>query len=365
MLLISARHWFVGVSILIAGVASLCGAEESQGKQNKSGDSPAPATAELALPRYQNDESFARYFDAKLLGEAWASLNAELLTDCAFQLAEGERILRRNHRSVRSEEILGKALSLAYERNDRVTTERIKGYSREHGSKEFKSELSAIEELAAPSRMAAPSVDLSKLDETSKEWWSTLQRQIQAGVAFRDRGLIKCAKDEVVSGSVVPKLPKDVEGKLVAYLDGISQSLPEAIEDDPLISQLNELAGTSRGDSYLGGGGGLGYIERGNELYKKKQQQQQQPVNAVTNLYLYANGRGRFVHSGNGRWYEITATNPVGQFFFAEQRRTWNSVTLFDPSRNLAVDLIHCGQFRIYTPGRPGQVSHGPAGEFR
>src|SRR4051812_41950691 len=63
-----------------------------------------------------SDFGFVRHIDVKQLGAAWHDLDASLMSDLALQLAEGERVLKRNHRSgITSQKLFGLALKIAVE----------------------------------------------------------------------------------------------------------------------------------------------------------------------------------------------------------------------------------------------------------
>src|SRR3990170_1248000 len=52
------------------------------------------------MPKELRDPAFDRYVNLALLGTAWADLDSSLMTDVAFQLIEGERVLVRPHRVI-------------------------------------------------------------------------------------------------------------------------------------------------------------------------------------------------------------------------------------------------------------------------
>lgn len=72
-----------------------------------------------------NDPVFDRYVDVGLLRTAVETLDASLAADVTLQLAEGERILGRSHKSVSAEEAFGLAIQLATGNRDSETIERL------------------------------------------------------------------------------------------------------------------------------------------------------------------------------------------------------------------------------------------------
>ena len=68
------------------------------------------------------DPAFAKFVDVSLLTEAMAGPNASLMADVALGLAEGERVLVRNHRAgVTADGLMAKVAKLAARSNDKAT----------------------------------------------------------------------------------------------------------------------------------------------------------------------------------------------------------------------------------------------------
>lgn len=67
-----------------------------------------------------DDPAFDKHVDILLVGYAWDQLDAGLLTDCALQLAEGERILMRKHKAISSQQLLAIATKVAADNRDSV-----------------------------------------------------------------------------------------------------------------------------------------------------------------------------------------------------------------------------------------------------
>src|SRR4051812_1913645 len=86
-----AQCWKPGVCLVLlagAGVAALA-------------QSGGPATSSNEV-----DVGFERYVDPEMLASAWDAKDAELLTDLALQIAEGERILLRPRRGISADQAL-------------------------------------------------------------------------------------------------------------------------------------------------------------------------------------------------------------------------------------------------------------------
>jgi hypothetical protein len=81
------------------------------------------------------DFGFVRYIQVEQLGAAWNDLDAGLMSDLALQLAEGERVLMRNHHSgITSQKLFGLARRIAIEKGDNYCLDRLERASARNGS---------------------------------------------------------------------------------------------------------------------------------------------------------------------------------------------------------------------------------------
>jgi len=76
-------------------------------------------------PSAAADPVFDRYVDLNMLTQAWVDKNAPLLTDLGLQLAEGERVLFRTHKSISADQVLSMAAKVAAEKKDTKTLDRL------------------------------------------------------------------------------------------------------------------------------------------------------------------------------------------------------------------------------------------------
>lgn len=107
-----------------------------------------------------NDPAFARYVDLLQLGQAWDSLDPVLLTDCALQLAEGERILMRSHKAITSDEVLELATKVA-EKRDRATLDRLAKVCEARKDSPALEKVTAARKLAMATRSSVPALSVS------------------------------------------------------------------------------------------------------------------------------------------------------------------------------------------------------------
>lgn len=136
-----------------AGAASVpsaapVAATQSTGPENTSSTTPTGG----ALVRVERDRAFDRYVNSKLLRNAVKTLEPALLTDLALQFMQGERILRRSHKSLSSEEVLKVAIQAAVAKQDEKALERLTKAVETHENKELAKHLQAARQLSTPSR---------------------------------------------------------------------------------------------------------------------------------------------------------------------------------------------------------------------
>jgi hypothetical protein len=113
------------------------------------------------------DPAFDRYIDIALLGLAWEAQNGAALTDAALQLAEGERVLFRSHKTFTSKSVFEKALAVAADQKDKTTLERLAKIAKASGDTEFVVKVSQTTKLSAASR--AVGSDIEKITDPASE----------------------------------------------------------------------------------------------------------------------------------------------------------------------------------------------------
>jgi hypothetical protein len=203
---------------------------------------PAPAlAAELA------DPAFDRYVDTSRIGKAADEVDAQALVDAALQLAEGERILFREHRSgLSASGLLKRALAWSATVGDKATIERIAVAAKRLGDEDLQTQAAAALKVAGAARdddgSRSLQVDVEATDPETladiNRWQSAIRRAAALGDSS-ELDLVRDAVDEI-EGRVPPKLRDDV----IARLDEASKAAArQGAKDDVLI----RLAGASRG----------------------------------------------------------------------------------------------------------------------
>jgi hypothetical protein len=107
-----------------------------------------------------SDAAFEKYVDVDMLGEAWASQDAGLLTDAALLLLKGEKELFRSHRAFTAQQIFDKALAIAADQKDTATLARLEAAAQANGNDDFAKKVASTAKLSAQSRAIIPNNDV-------------------------------------------------------------------------------------------------------------------------------------------------------------------------------------------------------------
>ena len=204
-------------------------------------DSKEPATS--PTPQIVFDVGFARYVDYSQLGKSWSRLDAATLTDVGLQLAEGERILLRNHPSITSAQVLDMAGRVAVEKNDTATLQRLLTAATNRGDKANEVKYKTlVGSLSANSRAADDETyTSSQLQKGSLPAFENLLHQILVAKLAGDKeSLTDIKKGSELLESLTPAQRKKLEGKID---EAGKDSVPNAA-----VEALRKLSGAVRGD---------------------------------------------------------------------------------------------------------------------
>lgn len=162
-------QWY-GALFVLAVVLSIRSSVSAQDAANPAGaDADAPSAADVAMDRAMreqlDDPAFRQYVDITLLQPAWVAKDAELLTDIALQLAQGQKVLMRPHKAGSAEDMLKLASSIATKKGDKDVIARIEKAAKTHNFEDVAGEASKASKLAAAPRKAEPALMVS-LDRT-------------------------------------------------------------------------------------------------------------------------------------------------------------------------------------------------------
>ena len=201
---------------------------------------PPPATPPTSaagerddIPLVWADPAFARYLDAEMLRDALTGGDAAALADCAFLLAEGERVLHRPHRAVKADAVFALAVRTAADTRDAATLDRLAAAAKP-AQKEV---VEAARKLATASRAAAP----AGLSQDAQETYRGLADGVATAARLGDADLLARVR-EAAAKADLPAPAKAQLGKLAA---DAAPPAPDAADADG--EMLRKLAGSSRG----------------------------------------------------------------------------------------------------------------------
>lgn len=308
---------------------------------------PAIASEFAAIPSELLDRPFERFVDLKLLGEAYLTRDAGLMTDIALQLVEGERVLLRSHKGVKVTTVVDAAISVATDNYDVATLDRLSKVAEKLGDASITEQINAARVLASQTRAEQPEPPLPS-DEMTHEELAEINHRMQMferAKAVGDVASLKKLQEELKDQAAE-------EGSLPAFLakqvaDALAE-LPEAdanTEAPETVELLNKLAGPARGLDpkravYLAqtSTGGL-YV--GSKLYQRDDN---------GNAYIHdPNGKAEY---GKNMW--TPERNPTAVKFIY-------GLALVSPNWQLSGDG---SQYRAWVENNPdwcGKVTWNPA----
>jgi hypothetical protein len=190
------------------------------------------------------DPAFDRYVDYGLLLQAYSTMNAEMLTDVGLQLAEGERVLLRHHKTFPADAILGLAVKAAVEKKDKAALDRLAKAAEKSNSAALKSQVAAAQKLGGQSR-AVNTALLVSLDEMTPEQflvYRELVRGLQRARFTGDRAAAESLA-QVVKQADLPEAKRNSLAKLV---DECLAAVPKERAADPITSALDKLLAQTR-----------------------------------------------------------------------------------------------------------------------
>jgi hypothetical protein len=205
------------------------------------------------LPPELVDPGFARYVDLQLVGRALREGDANTLADTALQLAEGERILLRPHRSLKVPELLQAALQLATDDRDMECLDRLAMIAEQRKDEAFAGQIAQARKLAAAARDPEAELRVS-LDECTPQQYAMICR------CCSDVRLAKVTGDtrslELWDSERLDHIPDPYRPHLDQLLGEVRSALPTDTERE--VSVLGKIAAQSRRDAEIWEAGGYG-----------------------------------------------------------------------------------------------------------
>lgn len=185
------------------------------------------------------DSAFESYLDIAFVGEAITSRNAILLTDVALQLAEGERVLLRQHKSgVTARALFEKAATIAAAEQDRATLERLKRAATVLKDEHLASQLAVLEKMGGVSRTSDPgltvAVDAVGIDTFLR--MKVLLDAIREAELLGDRNQLDTIEVQLTEAKDIGEPQKQALGKLIN--DACDSIRSEGSEETDAIAKL-------------------------------------------------------------------------------------------------------------------------------
>ena len=185
-----------------------------------------------------NDPAFKSFIDLDQVGDALAGLDAARITDCALLLAQGEKVLLREHRGVSSAKLFTVALKVAADNRDEVTLKRLDKALRGSDNAELTALLS-VSLLQAKTRKVDPFTN-EKVSPESRALHASLSNEISLAKNLNDRPHLEHLQQTVSS---MPELTTNHREHLHRQIkDALDSMAPNA---DPQEVALSQLASTS------------------------------------------------------------------------------------------------------------------------
>ena len=226
-------------------------------QESVTGDTSEPIGLRVIDPEFI-DPAFDRFVDLEMLADAWVFLDARVLADCGFQLAEGERILMRPHRKLTAQAVLEMAMIIAADQHDTETLNRIAAYATSKNEVELAAKVASAKKLAGIERSAGPTLMVDAF--TSPLSKILICKEI---VTMTDKA--RLVGDKEFLESLIAAVPESDELKevfseseiqnLKVYVETALQNVAQLETKEAVTTEaLDKLAGESRHDGHHGGG---------------------------------------------------------------------------------------------------------------
>lgn len=198
----------------------------------------------IAKKLSDQDPAFNQYLDFNLLESLNENPKAGTMVDIALMLAEGERILLRQHKyGITAEDLLVSASSLANKQSDTQTLIRLNKAAEKLKSEKLKNALNQIEEFGSSSRASSPSVSIEDVDLETLELLDSIRRASESASISGSDTQLKELKERVNSSIKNNQVKKYLLEKIESSLKDILGREKSSTTDEVLA----EFASESRG----------------------------------------------------------------------------------------------------------------------
>ena len=207
-------------------------------------DKPAPPKEPAApvIPPELIDADFDKFLDMKLLMSAVDKSDAKALTDIGVKLAEGERVVKRPHKSLPAEKILLLATRAAGESHDKETLARLDQAAKELKYEKLAAAVEVGQKLASAARKVDPPVGLDQAAPEVVILYRGFAEQIRTAKTLGSKQQLDSLEKAVRSAD---EMGEKLKTSLVKQIAEARSAVPE--KADPELDVLASLAMASRG----------------------------------------------------------------------------------------------------------------------
>ena len=189
-----------------------------------------------------SDPAFDVHVSLLEAGLALSTADAAGLADAALQMAEGERILMRPHKTVPASKLFAAAARLAGEKRDKATLDRLAKAAGKLGDKALAASIATSRKVAGDARSPEAVVTIG-IDEVTPEEFAECHEVISDIHLAKLTGDSRCLRQMPYR---IKKLPSKVRSKMNKLYQTCRSEMKEGGEEQP-DAVLLKLAEESRG----------------------------------------------------------------------------------------------------------------------
>lgn len=205
---------------------------------------PAPADS-LVIPTDLQDAAFEHYVSLAFLGTAWECLDPSGIADAALQFAEGERVLHRSHKAIKSADLFQLAIKMAVDRRDTSTLDRLLKYAQKAGDTAMVQAIVTAQKLAGATRAADPTMQVAVAEVSAADYvrYRGVIGEVKAASYVGDRETLARLADQVKQYAGFSASQKQ---HLLSLISGTREGI-KSNEPPALANHLDRLMDVSRG----------------------------------------------------------------------------------------------------------------------
>ena len=178
------------------------------------------------------DPAFAKYVRLEDLSNAWAASDPASLTDAGLEMAEGERVLGRTHKSgIKAESVLRKAVALAADKRDKATLDRLAAVAEAGDDAGLKGQVQSARKLSGGERAVdlALQLDVEQTSSSDLARYQELVSAVRSAELLGDADALKAIDKQLDAPPALSASQKDEIRKLIVRA---RQGLPDKLSPD-------------------------------------------------------------------------------------------------------------------------------------